>query len=106
EKQRVGVARAILLEPAILVLDEATSAMDSKTEEHVRNALEAASKGRTTIAVAHRLSTVVTANKIIVVEEGRVTAEGSHAELIERNRTYQDLWKAQSSGSLERVLVQ
>ena len=71
ERQRVGIARAILKDPAILVLDEATSALDSATEAEVQGALEEAAKGRTTLMVAHRLSTVAGADEIIVLDEGR-----------------------------------
>ncbi|MEM9169101.1 MAG: ABC transporter ATP-binding protein/permease [Pseudomonadota bacterium] len=102
EKQRVGLARAILLDPPILVLDEATSALDSATERDVQNALRAAAVGRTTIAVAHRLSTVSGADAIFVLDQGRVVETGDHATLIARNGLYASLWKRQSTDAARR----
>jgi ATP-binding cassette, subfamily B, heavy metal transporter len=96
EKQRVGVARAILKNPAVLVLDEATSALDSQTERDVQIALAEAAKGRTTIAVAHRLSTIAGADRIIVLDDGHVAEAGTHAELLARDGIYAGMWKRQS----------
>ncbi|MEM9494646.1 MAG: ABC transporter ATP-binding protein/permease [Pseudomonadota bacterium] len=96
EKQRVGVARAILLNPPILVLDEATSSLDSTTEEEVQTALTEAAKGRTTIAVAHRLSTIAGADIILILDEGRIVERGTHAELMKRGGLYAQLWRRQS----------
>ncbi|MEL6369491.1 MAG: ABC transporter ATP-binding protein/permease [Pseudomonadota bacterium] len=96
EKQRVGVARAILLDPAVLILDEATSSLDSETEKEVQTALAEAAKGRTTIAVAHRLSTVSSADKIIVLDEGQIVEEGTHTELLARHGLYAALWERQT----------
>lgn len=96
EKQRVGVARAILLDPPILVLDEATSSLDSETEKEVQSALNEAAKGRTTIAIAHRLSTISQADKIIVVDDGKIVEEGRHSELLEKNGLYASLWERQT----------
>ena len=104
EKQRVGVARAILKNPAILVLDEATSALDSQTEQDVQDALAEAAKGRTTIAVAHRLSTIAGADRIFVLEEGRVAETGTHAELLAKGGLYAAMWKRQSEAGEGNVV--
>jgi ATP-binding cassette subfamily B protein len=96
EKQRVGIARVILRDPRILVLDEATSSLDSRTEAEVQQALAEASKGRTTIVVAHRLSTIADADKIVVLKDGRVVEEGAHAALVARNGEYAELWRRQA----------
>ena len=96
EKQRVGVARAILLDPAILVLDEATSSLDSKTEKEVQAALAEASRGRTTIAVAHRLSTIARADIIFVLDNGSIAEQGRHEVLLSRDGLYASLWRRQT----------
>jgi ATP-binding cassette, subfamily B, heavy metal transporter len=103
EKQRVGIARAILKNPVILVLDEATSALDSVTEQEVQAALDEASRGRTTLMVAHRLSTVAGADLILVLSEGQVVERGSHAELLAQNGLYADLWSRQARTRAEMV---
>jgi len=95
EKQRVAIARVLLKDPAVLILDEATSALDSISERIVQGALDAASRGRTTIAVAHRLSTVLSADVIFVVEAGRIVERGTHADLIARNGVYSTLYSEQ-----------
>ena len=96
EKQRVGVARAILKNPPILILDEATSALDSETESEVQAALAEAARGRTTIAVAHRLSTIAKADQIIVLEDGHVAEQGDHAALLGREGRYAAMWRRQA----------
>ena len=96
EKQRVGIARVILADPAILVLDEATSALDSATEAAVQDALDEASKGRTTLMVAHRLSTVQNADEIVVLNAGQVVERGTHDALLAAEGEYADMWARQA----------
>ncbi len=98
QKQRISIARAFLKDPDILVLDEATSALDNATEMQVQAALFELSKGRTTIVVAHRLSTVKNADEILVVEDGAITERGSHEELIEKGGLYAELYRYQFKG--------
>jgi ABC-type transport system involved in Fe-S cluster assembly fused permease/ATPase subunit len=101
EKQRVGIARVVLKDPRILILDEATSSLDSVTEADVQAALEEASKGRTTIVVAHRLSTVASADRIVVLADGAVAEQGTHAELITHDGVYAELWRMQAETPLD-----
>jgi len=96
EKQRVAIARTLLKNPPILILDEATSALDSRTEADILDTLEQVERGRTTIVVAHRLSTVVAADKIVVLDQGRVAEQGTHAELLRRGRLYAGMWARQA----------
>lgn len=88
ERQRISIARAILIDPAILILDEATSSVDVETEKEIQQALENLIQGRTTIAVAHRLSTLKRADRIVVLEDGRITGVGGHRELLTTSQTY------------------
>ena len=97
EKQRVGIARTLLKDPPILLLDEATSSLDSETEHEIQEALERAGQGRTVITIAHRLSTVQKADRIVVLEKGVVVETGTHNELLEQNGRYLDLWTLQRS---------
>jgi ATP-binding cassette, subfamily B, heavy metal transporter len=95
EKQRVAIARTILKAPPILVLDEATSALDSHTEKEIQDALDGVSRNRTTIVIAHRLSTVVNADEIIVLEKGVIAERGTHAALLAQDGVYASMWNRQ-----------
>ncbi len=95
EKQRVSIARALLKDPAILILDEATSSLDATSEALVQNALETLLRGRTSLVIAHRLSTVLGADKIVVMDEGRVEDAGPHEELLTRDGLYRKLFEQQ-----------
>ncbi|QLH76269.1 ABC transporter ATP-binding protein [Halosimplex rubrum] len=95
QRQRVAIARALLREPEILVLDEATSHVDNETERQIQESIDALAGERTTLAIAHRLSTVRNADRIVVVDDGRVVEQGSHEELLERDGLYADLWRVQ-----------
>ncbi|HMI41294.1 MAG TPA: ABC transporter ATP-binding protein/permease [Sphingomicrobium sp.] len=97
EKQRVAIARTLLKDPPILILDEATSALDSRTEEAIQATLDAVVRNRTTIVIAHRLSTVVGADQIVVLDEGRVAERGTHAELLRSGGLYAELWARQAA---------
>ena len=96
EKQRVAIARTILKDPRILILDEATSALDTRTEQEIGTALRNVAANRTTLVIAHRLSTVVDADEILVLVDGRVTERGSHAALLAQAGTYADMWQMQA----------
>lgn len=95
ERQRISIARALLIDPRILILDEATSAVDTETEREIQAALETLIKGRTTLAIAHRLSTLRRANRLVVIEKGNIVEIGTHHELLEREGAYYGLHKAQ-----------
>jgi ABC-type transport system involved in Fe-S cluster assembly fused permease/ATPase subunit len=108
EKQRVAIARALLKDPRILIFDEATSALDSKSEKAIQAELERISKGRTTLVIAHRLSTVMDADQILVLAQGRVVERGSHRELLALGGEYARMWALQQQAAaaeetLERV---
>jgi ATP-binding cassette subfamily B protein len=96
QRQRIAIARAVLKNPPILILDEATSAVDNETEAAIQRSLERITKNRTTIAIAHRLSTVRNADCIYVMEQGRMIESGRHEQLLEQNGVYAALWRVQS----------
>jgi ATP-binding cassette subfamily B protein len=95
EKQRVAIARTILKAPPILMLDEATSALDTRTEQEIQAALDLVSRGRTTLVIAHRLSTVISADEIIVLQDGRIAERGRHSELLAKRGLYAEMWARQ-----------
>jgi len=95
ERQRLAIARALLKDPPILILDEATSSLDSESEREVQQALDQLIQGRTTLVIAHRLSTVRNADRIIVMEDGRIVETGPHAELLAADGLYRRLYEMQ-----------
>jgi ATP-binding cassette subfamily B protein len=97
EKQRVAIARMVLKDPPILIYDEATSALDSRTERMIQTALRRLSSGRTTLIIAHRLSTVVDADQILVLERGRVVEQGHHRQLLAQGGSYAQMWARQQA---------
>lgn len=98
QKQRVAIARVFLKAPPILILDEATSALDSVTEARIQGAFDRLARGRTTLIIAHRLSTIRSADRILVIQDGVIAEEGSHAELLARNGVYATLYHTQNLG--------
>jgi ATP-binding cassette subfamily B protein len=96
QRQRVSIARAVLKDPPVLILDEATSAVDNETEAAIQRSMQVITRGRTTLVVAHRLSTIVNADRIYVLDRGRVTEMGSHSQLLADNGLYAALWKVQA----------
>jgi ATP-binding cassette subfamily B protein len=106
EKQRVAIARALIKDPAVLILDEATSSVDSITERAIREALERVTRGRTVLAIAHRLSTVLAADVVFVIDEGRVVETGTHEQLVAAGGRYADLYEHQLIGPAPRDAVE
>ncbi len=98
QRQRIAIARAILKDAPILLLDEATSALDSHSEQIIQAAMREAMSGKSVIAIAHRLSTVMDMDRLIVLDRGFIVADGSHSELLARGGLYAQLWRKQSGG--------
>ena len=101
EKQRIAIARVLLKNPKILILDEATSALDSINEAAIQDALDRLLVGRTSIIIAHRLSTVLNADQILVLKDGQIVEQGTHKKLVELNGTYRELYDTQFKKVLE-----
>ena len=99
ERQRISIARALLIDPRILILDEATSSVDTQTEQEIQGALDNLVSGRTTIAIAHRLSTLQEASRLVVLDHGRIVETGNHEELMDRQGHYYQLYQSQSRSS-------
>ena len=104
QRQRIAIARAFLKDAPVLILDEATSALDTESEKSIRSALGAVVKGRTTFVIAHRLSTIEMADRIFVLEQGRIAEEGTHQDLLSANGAYAKLhqaddWKPKQTGA-------
>jgi ATP-binding cassette subfamily B protein len=98
QKQRIAIARALLLDPRILILDDSTSSVDLQTESQIQGALDKLMKGRTSFVIAQRISTVINADQILVLDKGKVVARGTHAELLEESEIYADIYNSQLVG--------
>lgn len=101
QRQRIAIARAFLKDAPILILDEATSALDSDTESTIQQSFERLARGRTTIVIAHRLSTLRNMDRIIVLDHGKIIEQGSHNQLVRSGGVYSRLWKMQSGGFIQ-----
>ena len=102
QRQRVAIARAVLKDAPLLILDEATSAVDNETEAALQRSIERISKGRTTIIIAHRLSTIRRADRILVLDDGEIAEEGVHEDLLKRDEIYARLWSVQTGSTVEK----
>ena len=99
QRQLLAIARAVLADPKILILDKATSSVDTRTEKNIQDAMVKLMKNRTSLIIAHRLSTIKDADKIVVMDQGRVVESGSHEELLERTGKYDALYRQQFAGN-------
>ncbi len=106
EKQRVAIARALLQKPRILIFDEATSALDSRSEKAIQAEPERIAEGRTTLVIAHRLSTVMGADQILVLSRGRVIERGTHAQLLEAQGEYARMWALQQEENQAKAILE
>jgi ATP-binding cassette subfamily B protein len=105
EKQRVAIARALLKNPRILIFDEATSSLDSQSEKSIQEELDRIQVGRTTLSIAHRLSTVMNADLILVMDNGRIVERGRHSELLAADAVYAKMWRLQQEERKAEVEV-
>lgn len=105
ERQRIAIARAVITDPAILILDEATASVDTQTEAKIQDALSKITEGKTVFAIAHRLSTLKNADRLFVLEEGRIAESGSHEELLKKNGIYASLFRAQQEMTAMSVTI-
>ncbi len=103
QKQLLTIARAVLADPAILILDEATSSVDTRTEVQIQNAMDRLMEGRTSFVIAHRLSTIRDADRILVMNHGKVIEQGSHEDLLEKGGFYADLYNSQFTGKAKNA---
>jgi ATP-binding cassette subfamily B protein len=99
QRQRIAIARALAVDPRVLILDDATASVDATTEAHIRTGLRAATRDRTTLIIAHRLSTIALADEIVVLDEGRIAARGTHEQLAQSSGIYREIYE---HGLLER----
>ena len=99
QRQRIAIARALAVDPRVLILDDATASVDATTEAHIRTGLRAATRNRTTLIIAHRLSTLALADEIVVLAGGRISARGTHDELLQTSAVYREIYE---HGLLER----
>ena len=106
EKQRVAIARALLKNPRILIFDEATSALDSRAEKAIQAELERIAQGRTTLVIAHRLSTVMDADQILVLSHGRMVERGTHSQLLEVKGEYSRMWELQREAAEAQAVLE
>ncbi|MFI5281266.1 MAG: ABC transporter ATP-binding protein, partial [Gemmatimonadales bacterium] len=104
QRQRIAIARAVLADPRILILDEATSSLDSESEAQIQDGLKSLRKGRTTFVIAHRLSTIVSADQILVLEKGEIVERGTHRELLALNGRYRQLYDRQYKVEMDRFI--